>query len=52
MIQKAAQGTSFTDPTFAVNRQKAADAGLLFGAYHFGVSARTALIRRIFSSKL
>lgn len=39
MIQKAAQGTSFTDPTFAVNRQKAADAGLLFGAYHFGVGA-------------
>src|ERR1017187_3510474 len=39
VIQKAAQGTSFTDPTFAVNRQKAADAGLLFGAYHFGVGA-------------
>ncbi len=39
VIQKATQGTSFTDPTFAVNRQRAADAGLLFGAYHFGVGA-------------
>jgi len=39
VIQKATQGTSFTDPTFAANRQKAADAGLLFGAYHFGVGA-------------
>jgi lysozyme len=36
VIQKSTQGTSFTDPTFAVNRQKAADAGLLFGTYHFG----------------
>jgi len=39
VIQKATQGTSFIDPTFATNRQKAVDAGLLFGAYHFGVGA-------------
>jgi lysozyme len=39
VIQKATQGTSFTDPTFAINRKKAADAGLLFGAYHFGTGA-------------
>ena len=39
IIQKATQGTSFTDPTLAVNRQKAADAGLRFGAYHFGTGA-------------
>ena len=39
VIQKATQGTSFTDPTFATNRQKASGAGLLFGAYHFGVGA-------------
>jgi lysozyme len=39
VIQKATQGTSFTDPTFAANRKKAADVGLLFGAYHFGVGA-------------
>ena len=38
-VQKATQGTSFTDPTFAINRKKAADAGLLFGAYHFGTGA-------------
>jgi len=39
VIQKATQGTSFRDPTFNANRQKAAHAGLLFGAYHFGVGA-------------
>ena len=39
IIQKATQGTGFTDPTFATNRQKAADAGLLFGTYHFGTGA-------------
>ncbi len=37
IIQKATQGEDFVDPTFAVNRRKAGDAGLLFGAYHFGV---------------
>ena len=36
VIQKATQGLIFADPTFATNRQKAQDAGLLFGAYHFG----------------
>jgi len=39
IIQKATQGTGFVDPTFATNRKKAADAGLLFGAYHFGTGA-------------
>jgi lysozyme len=39
LIQKATQSTSFTDPTFVANRQKAAAAGLSFGAYHFGVGA-------------
>lgn len=37
VIQKATQGVTFTDQTFAANREKARDAGLLFGAYHFGV---------------
>ena len=37
VIQKATQGQSFVDPTYEVNRRKAADAGLLWGAYHFGV---------------
>jgi lysozyme len=36
VIQKATQGLGFVDPTFAINRQKAQAAGLLFGAYHFG----------------
>ncbi len=37
VIQKATQGQGFVDPTYEVNRRKAADAGLLWGAYHFGV---------------
>jgi glycosyl hydrolase family 25 len=37
IIQKATQGDDFVDPTFAANRKKANDAGLLVGAYHFGV---------------
>jgi lysozyme len=36
VIHKATEGQLFVDPMFAVNRQKAQDAGLLFGAYHFG----------------
>jgi len=32
---KASQGTWFTDDYFARNRARAAQAGLLFGAYHF-----------------
>lgn len=35
VILKASQGVSGVDPTFAVNRRKALDAGLLVGAYHF-----------------
>jgi lysozyme len=36
IIQKATQGRTFVDPLFKTNRKKATDAGLLFGAYHFG----------------
>jgi lysozyme len=39
VIHKATQGTAFTDPTYDVNRQKAASAGLRWGAYHFGTGA-------------
>jgi lysozyme len=39
VIQKATQGQSFTDPTYQRNRQKAKDAGLLWGAYHFGTGS-------------
>jgi lysozyme len=36
VIHKASQGTSYVDPMYATRRQQALDAGLLFGAYHFG----------------
>lgn len=36
VIQKATQGTGYCDPTFASTRKKVEDAGLMFGAYHFG----------------
>ena len=38
VIQKATQGASFKDPTYSTNRKRAIDAGLLFGAYHFGTA--------------
>ena len=39
IIQKATQGTLNVDPTYATNKKKAADAGLLWGAYHFGTGS-------------
>jgi lysozyme len=39
VIQKATQGQSGTDPKFGINRKKANDAGLMFGAYHFGTGS-------------
>lgn len=39
VIHKATQGESYVDPTFAANRTAALNAGLLFGAYHFGTGA-------------
>ena len=39
VIHKATQGTSFVDPMYQTNRAKAKAAGLLWGAYHFGVGA-------------
>ncbi|HEV3036992.1 MAG TPA: GH25 family lysozyme [Candidatus Angelobacter sp.] len=36
VIHKATQGTGFVDSQYAINKQKAANAGLLWGAYHFG----------------
>lgn len=36
VIQKATQGQLDVDPTYATNRVKATQAGLLWGAYHFG----------------
>ena len=38
VIHKATQGATYADPTFAANRTRIQDAGLLFGAYHFGTA--------------
>jgi lysozyme len=39
VIGKATQGLTFVDPTYKANRKKALDAGLLWGAYHFGTGS-------------
>jgi Glycosyl hydrolases family 25 len=39
VIQKATQGESYVDATFKKNKAAALDAGLLFGAYHFGTGS-------------
>src|SRR5215472_3401349 len=39
IIHKATQGSAFTDPAYAARHQAAKDAGLLWGAYHFGTAA-------------
>ena len=36
VIHKATQGLTFKDSQYLANREKALDAGLLWGAYHFG----------------
>lgn len=38
VIHKASQGTRAVDPTYANRRRQAKDAGLLWGAYHFGTA--------------
>jgi lysozyme len=39
LIHKATQGTGFSDPTYSGRRDKAKEAGLLWGAYHFATAA-------------
>lgn len=39
VIQKATQGLLNVDPTYKKNQKKASDAGLLWGAYHFGTGS-------------
>lgn len=39
VIHKATQGQSNVDPMYRTNRRKAADAGLLWGAYHFATGS-------------
>ena len=38
VIHKATEGTGWSDPTYARRKQQALAAGLLWGAYHFGVN--------------
>lgn len=42
VIGKASQGLTHTDPLYAAHRDAAKAAGLLWGAYHFGVNANGA----------
>ena len=37
LLHKATEGTGFVDPMYAPNRGNAKAAGLLWGAYHFGI---------------
>jgi lysozyme len=39
VIHKATQGTTRFDPTYIAHRDAALDAGMLWGAYHFGTGA-------------
>jgi len=39
VIHKATQGTNYTDSAYTTNRQKAAAAGLMWGAYHFATGS-------------
>jgi lysozyme len=39
VIQKATQGENYIDATFKKNRTAVLNAGLLFGAYHFGTGS-------------
>ena len=52
IFHKATQGLGYFDPTFIQNREKIADAGLLFGAYHFGVGGDPVAQADFFLSKI
>src|SRR5437588_11713317 len=39
VIHKATQGLLGADPMYKANRKKATDAGLMWGAYHFGTGS-------------
>jgi len=41
VIHKATQGTRYADPRMLENRRAVLEAGLLFGAYHFGTGSTT-----------
>ena len=48
IIHKATQGSGFSDPVYVQRREAAKNAGLLWGAYHFGPIPSH---KRIFSSR-
>jgi lysozyme len=50
VIHKATQGLADRDPTYAWRRERAAAAGLWWGAYHFGTNADGAAQARFFLS--
>lgn len=50
LIHKATQGTTFTDPDYASRRAPAQAAGLLWGAYHFGIGGDGAAQAQYFLS--
>jgi lysozyme len=52
VIHKGTQGTGMFDNQYGVNRQKAAAAGLLWGAYHFGTNADGAAQADFFLNKI
>lgn len=51
VIHKVTEGTGFLDNKYTTNRQKAAAAGLLWGAYHFGNNSDGAAQADFFLSK-
>lgn len=50
VIHKATEGTNWSDPTYASRKPQALSAGLLWGAYHFGVNEDGAAQARYFLS--
>lgn len=48
VIHKATQGTAFSDRAYLAHRAQAQQAGLLWGAYHFGTGADPAAQARFF----
>ncbi len=52
VIHKATQAFGYFDPTFNQNREKVVAAGLLFGAYHFGVAGDAVAQADFFLSKV
>ena len=52
VIHKATQGWKYVDPRYRSNRSAARDAGLLWGAYHFGVGADGVAQADFFLSKV